>query len=104
MERDALLSLVVPAELEKLPAATVTLPLSVLSTSGVNTTVYSVALMASKSETTPPETVRSSAVKSVEPSERVNVIRAVSPNVRLVSSVEIEIVGATISASSSLAS
>ena len=104
MERDALLLLVVPAALEKLPAATATVPLSVLSTSGVNKAVYLEELMASKSETTPPETLRSSAVKSVEPSERVNVIRAVSPDVRLVSSVEIEIVGTTISASSSLAS
>ena len=45
----------------------------------------------------PPLTVISSAVKSADPSERVNVIVAVSPAFKALSLVVIEIVGTTVS-------
>ena len=64
---------------------------------GVNIAVYNKPFTLLKVESDPPETVISSIVKSVEDSLNVNVIRAVSPAFREVTSEVTMIVGKTVS-------
>ena len=76
-------------------------PSTVLPANGVNIAVYNESLTLLNKESDPPETVAILAtVKSVEASLNVNVIRAVSPAFREVTSEVTMIVGSTVSIAS----
>ena len=83
MVATAVLLLGLPAESEKLPAATVTVPVVSVCAAGTKTAVYSVGLLAVKFVSSPPLTVRSSSLKSVELSDSVMVMVSVVPGVRM---------------------
>ena len=83
MVATAVLLLGLPAESEKLPAATVTVPVVSVCAVGTKTAEYSVGLLAVKFVSSPPLTVRSSSLKSVELSDSVMVMVSVVPGVRM---------------------
>jgi len=77
------LLLVLPAESEKLPAATATVPVVSVCAAGTKTAVYSVGLLAVKFVSSPPFALRSSTPKSSELSDSVTVMVSVVPGVRV---------------------